>query len=116
MIHDVTIPFSFDTSPIEQQIAKIGQREVANAINAIVKEGILSAMPKKSCYSYTSEKPKTFDEIEWGRVVIDRLNAFFESHSEEIIDEAALILAKRASRKKSWRETLDELKEELNEL
>ena len=116
MIHNVTIPFSFDTSPIEQQIAQIGQREVANAINAIVKESILTTLPKRSRYSYTTERPKTYDEIDWSRVVIDRLNAFFESHSEEIIDEAALLLAKRASRKKSWREALDELKEETNEL
>lgn len=116
MIHNVTIPFAFDTSPIEQQIAKIGQQEVIESIHAIVKEGILSAMPKKSRYSYTSEKPKTFDEIDWVRVVTDRLDRFFESHAETIIDEAALLLAKRASRKKSWREALDELKEETNEL
>lgn len=114
MIHDVTIPFSFDTSPIEDQIANVGVQEAQKIIESVVKNGLLSALHKKG--SYWAGNPKNEDEIDWKRLVNDRIDVFIESHKDEIVDEAALLLAMRGSRKKAWREVLDELKEELDEL
>lgn len=111
MIHDVTIPFSFDTSPIENQIAAIGQNEVLKVIENVTKQGMYSVLPKKNRYSYR-DRPKSDDEIDWSEVINDRLNEWLNSHSQEIIDEAAILLAKKASRKKAWREVLAELKDE----
>lgn len=115
MIHDVTIPFRFDTSPIEEQIARIGEAEVAKAIQSVIREGIYSGLPKVGRYNYYDKKPKSDEEVDWTKVVNDRVDKFLGSHSDEIIDEAALLLAMRASRKRSWRETLAELKGEEDE-
>lgn len=113
MIHDVTIPFSFDTSPIEAQIEAIGEKEVSKVIESVTKQGIYGVMPKKGGYGYyNSGKPKSDDEIDWCKFIEDRFAKWLDSHSQEIIDEAALLLATRAGRKKAWREVLAELKEE----
>ena len=114
MIHDVTIPFSFDTSPIEEQIANVGAQEAQKLIENVVKNGLLSALPKKG--SYWAGNPKNEDEIDWKRLVNDRVDEFIESHKDEIVDEAAMLLAMRGSRKKAWREVLEELKEDQDEL
>ena len=111
MIHDVTIPFSFDTSPIENQIAAIGQSEVLKVIEKVTKQGIYSVLPKKNRYSYR-DTPKNDDEIDWSEVINNQFGKWLDSHSQEIIDEAALLLATKARRKKAWREVLAELKDE----
>lgn len=110
MIHDVTIPFAFDTSPIEEQIANVGAQEAQKLIEDVVHKGLLSALPKKG--SYWAGNPKNEDEIDWKRLVNDRVDEFIESHKDEIVDEAAMLLAMRGSRKKAWREVLDELRAE----
>ena len=113
MVHNVTIPFSFDTSPIEAQIAKIGAEELGKAIGDIVRNGIYSAMPKKNrYYSYNSNHPKSDDEIDWVSVIRDWHKDWLDAHSQEVIDEAAMLLAMKVSRKKAWRETLEEFKAE----
>lgn len=113
MIHDVTIPFSFDTSPIEAQLASIGEREVGKVIESVTKQGIYGVMPKKGGYGYyNSGKPKSDDEIDWRKFIEDRFAKWLDSHAQEVIDEAALLLAARVGRKKAWREVLAELKEE----
>lgn len=113
MIHDVTIPFSFDTSPIEAQIASIGEREVGKVIESVTKKGIYSTLPKKGGYGYYSnQKPMNDDEVDWRKFIEDRFAKWLDSHAQEIVDEAALLLATRAGRKKAWREVLAELKEE----
>ena len=109
MIHDVTIPFSFDTSPIEEHIANIGEREVSKVIEATVLKGIVSVMPKRGTYGYYDKSRE--DEIDWRRFVNDSFHFWLDTHKAEIVDEAALLLAMKASRKKAWREVLAELKE-----
>lgn len=111
MIHDVTIPFSFDTTPIENQIANIGEQEVAKAIEATVREGIYSALPKKNGW-YRDNTPKSDDEIDWAWFMKDRFEKWLDLHTQEIVDEAAVLMAMRGGRKKAWREVLDELRAE----
>lgn len=114
MIHDVTIPFSFDTSPIEEHIANIGAQEAQKLIESVVRKGLLSALHKKG--SYWAGNPSNEDEIDWKRVVNERIDDFIDSHKDEIVDEAAMLLAMRGSRKKTWREVLEELKGDQDEL
>ena len=107
MIHDVTIPFSFDTSSIEAQIANIGESEVAKIVDKVVKEGIVEALPHG--YGYSSHKRP---DINWRRYIDNYMDKWMERHKDEVIDEAALLMAMRGSRKKVWREVLEELKAE----
>jgi predicted metal-dependent hydrolase len=110
MIHDVTIPFSFDTTPIEEQIAKIGEQEAKRVIREVVTEGIKSVMPMKYSYGYYT-KDKT-DEVDWRKYISDYMDEWMREHAEEVVDEAALLLVAKASRKKAWREVLAEVKAE----
>lgn len=110
MIHDVTIPFSFDTSPIEEHIASIGEQEVGKIIEETVRKGIASVMPKRTSYGYYSKDK--LEEIDWRRFINDTFHEWLDANRQEIMDEAALLLAMKTSRKKAWREVLAELKEE----
>lgn len=113
MIHDVTIPFSFDTTPIEKQIANIGESEVKKLIHDVTLKGIYDALPSKMSYGYYSSNAPTKDnQIDWKRYLDERVDKWLDAHAQDIIDEAALLMAMRAGRKKAWREVLEELKEE----
>lgn len=109
MIHDVTIPFSFDTSPIEKQIANIGEQEVKSIIREVTLNGILSVMPSKRASYY---QPHDDGEINWKAYVDDRMYKWLDAHRQEIVDEAALLVAMRGSRTTQWRKVLEELKAE----
>ena len=110
---EITIPFAFDTAPIEQMLQKDGEREAMRILENIVSEGLWKAMPEKSDrYSYGYGSKSKEPEIDWKAYVDRMLSSFIDEHSEEIIDEAALLLAARASRKKSWRDVLAEVKAE----
>lgn len=111
MVHNVTIPFSFDTSPIERQIANIGEKEVLRIIREVTKSGIYSVMPKKNGW-YGNNTPKNDSEVDWNSYIKDNFDKWIAANSREIIDEAALLLAMRGSRKKAWREVLEELQAE----
>lgn len=111
MIHNVTIPFSFDTSPIEQQIANIGEQEVLRIIREITMKGIYSVLPKKNGW-YRDSTPKSDDEVDWNSYIKNHLYSWIEDNSQKIVDEAALLLAMRAGRSKKWREVLEEYRAE----
>jgi len=111
MIHNVTIPFSFDTSPIEQQIANIGEQEVLRIIREITMKGIYSVLPKKNEW-YRGSTPKSDDEVDWNSYIKNHLYSWIEDNSQKIVDEAALLLAMRAGRSKKWREVLEEYRVE----
>ena len=112
MIHDVTIPFCFDTSPIERQIAELGRDEVAKVVDSVVRQGIAEALPSDYGYSPYGTNKQGKPKVNWRRYVNDYMDKWIERHAQEVIDEAALLMAMRASRKKKWREVLDELREE----
>lgn len=118
MIHDCTIPFSFDTSPIERQIAAIGEEEVMRIVREMVKKGVADALPSKSKYNYGSWKVTKGGgekDIDWTRYVNQYLDSWIERHRQEVIDEAALLMAMRAGRTARWRDVLAELRAEGDE-
>lgn len=112
MIHDVTIPFCFDTSPIERQVAELGRDEVAKVVDAVVRQGIADALPRDYGYNTYGTDRKGNPKINWHKYVNDYMDKWMDRHAQDIIDEAALLMAMRGSRKKKWREVLDELREE----
>jgi hypothetical protein len=113
MIHDVTIPFRFDTTPIENQIANIGEQEVKSIIREVTLNGIYSVMPSKRHGIYGgSLTPTKDDEVNWKAYVDDRMYKWLDAHRQEIVDEAALLVAMRAGRTTQWRKVLEELKAE----
>ncbi|MBQ9006722.1 MAG: hypothetical protein IJ092_10180 [Atopobiaceae bacterium] len=112
MIHDVTIPFRFDTSPIEAQIANIGEQEVAKIVDSVVRQGIAEALPRDYGYSPYGTDRSGKPKVNWRGYVDKYMDKWMERHAQEVVDEAALLMAMRGSRKKAWREVLEELKEE----
>lgn len=112
MIHNVTIPFSFDTSPIEAQVAKFGEDEALKVIREVTLKGICSVMPSRDNGYWRDKKAKDENDINWKRYIDERIDAWIDRNRGEIIDEAALLMAMRANRNKKWREVLDELKAE----
>ena len=111
---EFVIPFAFDTTPLEKVIQNQGEQEVRRIIEDMVREGVKNVMPKKSNgYAYMSgNDPKLSVEIDWRKFVEDRFTRWLDQHQQEIIDEAALLVAARAGRKKAWREVLAEVKED----
>lgn len=111
MRHELTIPFSFDTGPIEAMLAKVGEDEVRKMIEQITRDGINKALSNVYGYEwYRNQK-----DVNWKKVIGDRIDSFIERNRQEVVDEAALLMAMRGSRKKAWREVLEELKEERGE-
>lgn len=109
MIHNVTIPFSFDTGPIEDKIARVGEAEVSKAIGDSVTKAIeahITSKYPKYTYGYSHS-----DDVNWGRYLKDEVYSWLDEHATEIIDEAAILLASRAGRRKAWRELIAELRE-----
>lgn len=105
---EILVPFAFDTTPIEQMLEDVGKDDVLKRIDELVNDYVLSAIPKEpdGWGGYSAGKP------DWKSLVTRRIDAFLDSHSEEIVDEAALLLAMRAGNKKKWRDVLKEYKEE----
>ena len=108
MRHEVTIPFSFDTEPIEQMLANVGEEQVNKLVDQLVEDAIAKCLPTKRQYSgYQASKTVT----DWNGVINSRIDRMIEEHMTEIMDEAALILAMRVSKRKAWREILAEIHE-----
>lgn len=103
---EIVIPFAFDTDPIEQRLQDVGVEEVNRRIDELISSHVLEVLPKTDV---TWHEPAKTD---WKRYVDLRMDAFFEAHEEEIVDEAATLLAMRVSRRKPWRDVLAEYKEE----
>lgn len=112
---EIVVPFAFDTTPIEQMLEDVGKDDVLKRIDELIKDYVLEAIPKESDswgysvgdgWGYNAGKP------DWKSLVTRRVDAFLDSHSEEIVDEAALLLAMRSGSKRRWRDVLKEHKEE----
>lgn len=105
---EITIPFAFDTAPIEAMLQEHGTEEALKVIERMVEENIIPQVPKERDF-YGVRKS---DKPDWKAYMDDRFDLWLDDHKEEIIDEAALLLASRAGRKAKWRDVLRELKEE----
>ena len=105
---EIVIPFAFDTAPIEKLLQEQGEAEVKSIIEKMVKEGVWAALPKKYTYGYSNKEP----EVDWKKFIEDRLHRWLDEHQQEIIDEAALLMAAKGGRNKAWREVLAEMRDE----
>lgn len=112
MVHDVVIPFRFDTSTIEEQIKNIGESEVAKVIREVTLNALCSVMPSKRRGYYRELTPASTSDIDWRRYVDERMYEWLNEHADEIIDEAALLLAAKAKSRRKWRDVLAELKDD----
>ena len=110
MKHMLTIPLEFDTDLIEQRLQRDGYEDVLHELREKVEGELLSHLPGNSRSYYTSTRPKDFDEVNWGKFAGERIDAWLCEHSAEVVDEAALLLAQKGSRKAKWRDILAELK------
>ena len=104
---EIVIPFAFDTTPIEVMLQKQGKDEAMKILRQMVEDNVINQIPRKE--TYYGQK---LDEPDWRRYMDKHFRSWLDDHAEEIIDEAALLLAARAGRKKKWREILEEVKEE----
>lgn len=105
---EITIPFAFDTTPIEAMLQNHGIEEAMKIIERMVSENVISQVPKERDYCGRI-KP---DKPDWKAYMDEKVDLWIDEHTEEIIDEAALLLAARAGRKAKWRDVLREFKEE----
>ena len=104
---EIVIPFAFDTAPMESFIQEQGLDEVKRVIRKMAEDGVREVLPKRYI-GYGTTEPS----VDWKTYFDRRFNEWLNDHADEIIDEAALLLAAKAGRKKAWREVLDELKAE----
>lgn len=107
---EITIPFAFDTTPIEHMMRDHGVEETMKILREIVEENAISQIPKrKENYYY---HVKNGNDPDWKGYMDDIARSWLDEHAQEIVDEAALLLAARAGRKKAWREVLAEIRSE----
>jgi hypothetical protein len=104
---EIVIPFAFDTAPLEKLLQEQGEEEVMKILTKLVEENVVSQIPKKRI-SYSSRGTGP----DWNEFLANRFYKWLDDHTEDIIDEAALLLVQKGSRKKKWREVLAEMKEE----
>lgn len=108
---EIVIPFAFDTAPIEKLLQEQGETEVMRIIEKLVMDGISAALPNKSQGYYRGYQQQNKEpEIDWRFFLENRFASWLDYHQQEIIDEAALLMAAKGSRKKAWREVLAEVK------
>lgn len=105
---EIVIPFAFDTAPLEQMLQEQGEEEVIKILTKLVEENVISKIPKKRIgYGY-----RETTEPDWEQFITNNFYGWLNDHAEDIVDEAALLLVQKGSRKKKWREVLAEIKEE----
>lgn len=106
MLHEVMIPFTFDTTPVESLVAETGEAEVKRAVEEIVEKGVKASLPKRYSYGRVNY------DVDWNQLVKECINEWLNEHAQEIVDEAVILLAARGRSKKQWREMLAEIREE----
>jgi hypothetical protein len=105
---EVTIPFMFDTTPIEQALEQVAEEEVRRKVDKLIERHVSDAVPR-AYNGWGEDKGKP----DWSALIRERIDAILERHADKIIDEAALLIAMRASSKRKWRDVLAECKEEM---
>lgn len=109
----LTIPIEFDTSAIESRLETDGYEMVIESITKAVMTSILKCLPGEPRGYYSGNSaPRSFDEVNWSKFVGQRLDLWMQEHAEEVVDEAAILLAQKGARKRKWRDLVHELKEQ----
>lgn len=111
---EITIPFAFDTTPIEHMMRDHGIDEAMKILREIVEENAISQIPKmRDRYYYVNNHyVNNGNDPDWKGYMDDIARNWLDEHAQEIVDEAALLLAAKAGRKKAWREVLAEIRSE----
>lgn len=105
---EIVIPFAFDTAPIEKLLQEQGEKEVMRILAEKVDAAVIANLPTKpDGYGYNAKQVP-----DWRGFLENRFNRWLDAHQQEIIDEAALLMAAKGSRKKAWREVLAEMRDE----
>lgn len=103
---EIVIPFAFDTAPIEKLLQEQGEKEVMRILAEKVDAAVIANLPTKpDGYGYNAKQVP-----DWRGFLENRFNRWLDAHQQEIIDEAALLMAARAGRKKAWRDVMAEIK------
>lgn len=97
---EIVIPFAFDTAPIESRLED-------EAFDIIVKR-----LEDEARQKINEKLPKTYGKINWESYIAWQMRAFLDDHADEVVETAALLLAKKARDKRQWRKVLEEMKEE----
>ena len=105
---EIMVPFAFDTAPVEEMLQKHGEEEAMRILREMVEDNVISQVPKKRNYYGMTNDP------DWHGLMEECFASWLNKHKEEVIDEAALLLAAKAGRTKKWRELLTEIKDESN--
>ena len=107
---ELVIPFAFDTAPLEARLREHGEEEVTKILHDVVRRNLISCVPVKEDYYGNATK-----DPNWSRLMRDCFREWLDEHAEEIVDEAAMMLAQRGHSKRRWRDVLTEAKEEMND-
>lgn len=102
---EILIPFTFDTTPIEAKMGMLSEDEVAKKVDEIIEQKVAEQLPKK--YDSWNSKGVT----DWKSYLDNKFYEWLNDHAQDIIDEAAMLLATRGFRKKEWKQILKEVKE-----
>lgn len=97
---EIVIPFAFDTTPIESRLEE-------EAFDIIVKK-----LEDEARQKVNQKLPKRYGSIDWETYIAWQMREFLDDHAEEVVETAALLLAKKAKDKRQWRKVLEEMKEE----
>lgn len=105
---EIVIPFAFDTAPIEKLLQEQGEKEVMRILAEKVDAAVIANLPTKTDgYGYNAKRV-----TDWRGFLENRFTRWLDEHQQEIIDEAALLMAAKGGRKKAWREVLAEMRDE----
>lgn len=105
---EIVIPFAFDTAPIEKLLEEQGEAEVMRILAEKVDAAVIANLPTKhDGYGYYAKQVP-----DWRGFLENSFSRWLDEHQQEIIDEAALLMAARGGRKKAWREVLAEMRDE----
>ena len=103
---EIVIPFAFDTAPVERLLQEHGKDEVMKILREMGERNLVECVPEQEdYYGNGTGNPN------WARLMRDCFKEWLDGHSEEIVDEAALMLAQRGSSKRKWRDVLKGIKE-----
>ena len=105
---EIVVPFTFDTTAIEEKMRAHGEDEVIRIIKEIVEDGIDGVLPKRQIgYGFSAKV-----EVDWEGLVNDNIREWLNGHSQEIVELAALMVAARVGRTTAWKKVLAEVKGE----
>lgn len=97
---EIVIPFALDTAPVEQRLED-------EAFDIIVKR-----LEDEARKQINEKLPKRYGKNDWETYIAWQMRKFLDEHADEVVETAAILLAKKARDKRRWRQVLEEMKED----